>query len=91
MSVRRQKQEDALKYLYQLYREERGLNNDKWITPYNILMLILFSVGSFFMPKLVIALNISYFIGTELYLISDLIGKKVKTTFLQNLKYDSLL
>lgn len=64
MASRRKKQEEALKYLYDIYREKRGLKNDKWITPFNILMLIMLCVGSFFMPKLVIALGISYFIST---------------------------
>lgn len=90
MLARRKKQQQALLYLYDLYKEQREIKNDIWITPYNILMLIMLGISSFVLPKLTIILSLSYLISTELYLISDILAKKTRTTLFENLKFDNI-
>lgn len=65
-------------HLFDIYKENNGIRNDKWITPYNIIILILLGIGSFFVPKLTIALALSYFISSELYLLSDTLAAATK-------------
>lgn len=90
MLARRKKQQQALLYLYDLYKEQREIKNDIWITPYNILMLIMLGISSFVLPKLTIILSLSYLISTELYLISDILAKKTRTALFENLKFDNI-
>lgn len=77
-------------HLYELYKQGKGIKNDRWVMPYNMVMMLLLCVGSFFMPKLVIAIAISYFISTEVYLLSDTVTTATKCDLFENLKFERM-
>jgi len=87
-SMRREHQKKAVLHLYELYKKESGIHNSKWLAPYNILMLLLLGITSFFLPKLAIGLSITYLISTEIYLLSDLIETATGSKLYDDLMWD---
>lgn len=71
-----------------MYKESQGIKSSKWITPFNIIMMVALGIGSFFFPKLVIGLAFSYFLSCEVYLLSDTLATATQWDGFTNLNFN---